>query len=149
MEESAADENHPAKRLLALVDRWRVVLFALLVVLYACSFTGRWRTNPDSAIYMSLGRNLAETGQYVYNGEHHTRYEPGLPLVIAASYRLFGEDRYAPILLFELACSFTALVLTYRLTQRHAGQPTAVLVTFGFAICETCLRYGFQIVTDT
>ena len=32
---------------------------------------------------------------------------------------------------------------------RHAGRPTAVLVTASFAVCETCLRYGFQIVTDT
>jgi hypothetical protein len=135
--------------LLAWFDRNRRWLFAAIVVLYLASFTGRWRTNPDSAIYMSLGRSLAETGKYTYNGEHHTRYEPGLPLVIAASYRIFGEDRYAPILIFELACSFAALVLTYRLMLRHAGRPTAVLIVVGFGIAQTCVRYGFQVVTDT
>ena len=69
--------------------------------------------------------------------------------MIAASYRVFGPDRYAPILVFILLCSFAAIALTYRLMLRHAGRPTAVLVTALFAICETCLRYGFQIVTDT
>jgi hypothetical protein len=139
----------PAARVLGWVERHRRWLFAVIVVLYLAGFTGRWRINPDSAIYMALGRSLAEGGGYVQNGEHHTRYEPGLPVVIAASYRLFGEDRYTPILLFVLACSLTSLALTYRLMLRHAGRPTAALVTVGFGICETCVRYGFQVVTDT
>ena len=145
----ALPPGSPPARVLAWVDRHRRWLFAGIVVLYLAAFTGRWRINPDSAIYMSLGRSLAETGRYVHNGEHHTRYEPGLPLVIAGSFRLFGEDRYAPILLFSLACTFAALALTYRLMLRHAGRPTAALVTVGFGICETCVRYGFQVVTDT
>jgi hypothetical protein len=134
---------------LAWFDRNRRWLFVAMVVLYAAAFTGRWRINPDSAIYMSLGRSLVETGTYSSNGEHHTRYEPGLPLVIAASYRLFGEDRYAPILLFELACGLAAVLLTYRLMLRHAGRPAAVLVAAAFGFSQTCLRYGFQVVTDT
>jgi hypothetical protein len=152
-DQSAGDdglpEAGPARAVLAWFDRNRRWLFLAILVLYAAAFTGRWRINPDSAIYMSLGRSLAETGTYTYNGEHHTRYEPGLPLVIAASYRLFGEDRYAPVLVFELACSLAALVLTYCLMRRHAGRPTAVLVTVAFGVSQTCLRYGFQVVTDT
>jgi hypothetical protein len=143
------DSFAPAARLLTWCDRNRRWLFAAVLVLYAAAFTGRWRINPDSAIYMSLGRSMAEGLGYVYNGEHHTRYEPGLPVVIAASYRIFGEDNYAPILVFELACGLASILLTYRLMLRHAGRPTAVLVTLGFAICETCYRYGFQVVTDT
>src|SRR4051794_24262285 len=57
----------PAARVLAWVDRNRRWMFAGIAVLYLAAFTGRWRINPDSAIYMSLGRNLAETGHYVYN----------------------------------------------------------------------------------
>jgi hypothetical protein len=152
-DESVSDEgpqeSGPAWPVLAWFDRNRHWLFLGILVLYAAAFTGRWRINPDSAIYMSLGRSLAETGKYVHNGEHHTRYEPGLPLVIAASFRVFGEDRFAPVLLFELACSVAALVLTYRLMLRHAGRPMAVLVAVGFGISQTCMRYGFQVVTDT
>jgi hypothetical protein len=142
-------ESRAAHTVLAWLDRNRWWLFVAMVVLYAAAFTGRWRINPDSAIYMSLGRSLAETGTYTHNGEHHTRYEPGLPLIIAASYRIFGEDRYAPILVFELGCSLAAVALTYRLMCRHAGRPTAVLVAVAFGFSQTCLRYGFQVVTDT
>jgi hypothetical protein len=145
----AATHPSPADHVLARVDRHRHWIFAAIVLLYAAGFTGRWRVAPDSGLYMSLGRNLAEGQGFVYHGETHTRYEPGLPLVISASYRLFGPDRYAPLLAFVLACTLAALWLTYRLMLRHAGRPTAVLVTALFAVCETCLRYGFQIVTDT
>jgi hypothetical protein len=142
--------NSPAAdRILAWVDRHRRWIFTAIVVLYLAGFTGKWRVAPDSGLYMSLGRSLAEGEGFVYHGETHTRYEPGLPLVISASYRLFGQDRYAPLLVFILACTFTSLWLSYRLMLRHAGRPTAVLVTALFAVCETCLRYGFQIVTDT
>src|SRR5688500_15495520 len=139
----------PAERVLAWVDARRHWIFGAIILLYVAGFTGKWRVAPDSGLYMSLGRNLAEGHGFVYHGQTHTRFEPGLPLVIAASYRVFGPDRYAPILVFILVCSFAAIALTYRLMLRHAGRPTAVLVTALFAVCETCLRYGFQIVTDT
>ncbi len=136
-------------RLLAWADRNRRWVFVAILSLYAAAFTGRWRVSPDSSLYMSLGRNLAEGAGFVYQGVKHTWFEPGLPLIIAASDRLFGQDHYVPILLFILLCSLTSLALTYRLMLRHAGRPTAVLVTTGMALCETCLRYGFQVVTDT
>src|SRR5687768_16679167 len=146
---NAPSADTPAARVLAWVDRWRHWIFVAIAVLYLAGFTGKWRVAPDSGLYMSLGRSLAEGQGFVYHGQTHTRFEPGLPLVIAGSYRVFGPDRYAPILVFILLCSFAAIALTYRLMLRHAGRPTAVLVTALFAICETCLRYGFQIVTDT
>jgi hypothetical protein len=139
----------PAARVLAWFDRNRRWLFVGIVVLYLAAFNGRWRVSPDSSLYMSLGRNLAEGAGYTYQGEHHRWFEPGLPRVIALSYRLFGEDRYAPILAFILACSLASLMLTYALMKRHAGRPTAVLVVVALAVCETYLRYGFQVVTDT
>ena len=149
--ETVSPSDAPAARVLAWVDRRRRWVLVSVVVLYAAGFTGKWRVAPDSGLYMSLGRNLAEGHGFVYQGAAHTRYEPGLPLVIAASFRVFGHDpdHYAPLLVFILACSLSAVWLTYRIMLRHAGRPTAVLVAALFAACETCLRYGFQIVTDT
>src|SRR5215207_5650677 len=124
---NAPSPGTPAARVLAWVDRWRHWIFVAIAVLYLAGFTGKWRVAPDSGLYMSLGRNLAEGRGFVYHGETHTRYEPGLPLVIAGSIRLFGHDRYGPLLVFILACSLTTIWLTYRLMLRHAGRPTAVL----------------------
>jgi hypothetical protein len=136
-------------RLLAWADRYRRWLFAGIALLYAAGFTGRWRVAPDNALYMELGRNLAEGKGFIYHGVRHNWYEPGLPYVIGLVFRLFGADSYAPITLFILACGALSLALVYRLFRLHAGRPTAVVMTVLLAIAETFYRYSYQIVTDT
>ena len=118
------------------------------MVLYAVSITGRWRVAPDTALYMSLGRSLAEGQGFTYHGVRHNWYEPGLPWVIGVSFRLFGEDNYLPLTLFVLACGALTLCLAYQLFKLHTGRPTAVLLTTLLAVTETFYRYCFQIVTD-
>lgn len=135
-------------RLLAWADRHRWWLFAAVALLYAASFTGRWRAAPDSALYMELGRNLAEGRGFVYHGVRHNWYEPGLPYVIALSFRCFGEGNYLPLTLFTLGCGLVSLALVYHLFRLHVDRPTAVVLTVLLAITETFYRYCFQIVTD-
>ena len=136
-------------RALAWADRHRWRLFAGIVILYAAGFTGRWRVAPDTALYMELGRNLAEGNGFTYHGVKHNWYEPGLPYVINVSYRWFGVDNYVPLTLFMLACGAASLALVYHLFRIHAGRPTAVVMTVLLAVTETFYRYCFQIVTDT
>ena len=135
-------------RLLAWADRHRWWLFAAVVLLYAAGFTGRWRVAPDTALYMELGRKLAEGHGFTYHGVKHNWYEPGLPYAINLSYRWFGVDNYVPLTLFMLACGVTSLALVYHLFRLHAGRPTAVVMTVLLAVTETFYRYCFQIVTD-
>jgi hypothetical protein len=135
-------------RLLDWVDRRRGWILGALVLLYAVSFTGRWRVAPDSALSMSLGRSLARGEGFTYHGRPHDWVEPGLPYVVAASFRLFGEDNYLPLTVFVLLCGVLALALTYWTIKLYAGRPTAVLITALLAVCETFYRYCFQIVTD-
>jgi hypothetical protein len=142
------DREPLSSRLLGLVDRRRWWLFGAVTLLYAASFTGRWRVAPDTALYMELGRNLSEGKGFTYHGVHHNWYEPGLPYTIAASFHWFGEGNYVPLTLFMLACGVVSLWLTYHLFRLHAGRPTAVLMTLLLAITETFYRYCFQIVTD-
>ena len=137
-----------SERLLSWVDRRRHWVFAALALLYALSITGRWRVAPDTALYMSLGRSLAEGDGFTYHGVRHNWYEPGLPWVIGVSFRLFGHDNYWPLTLFTLACGVLALSLAYRLFKLYAGRPTAVLLTALLALTETFYRYCFQVVTD-
>jgi hypothetical protein len=136
-------------RILAFVDRRRWWLFSAVALLYAAGFSGRWRVTPDNALYMELGRNVAEGRGFVYHGVRHNWYEPGLPYVIGLSFRWFGQENYVPLTLFVLACGLVSLVLTYHLFRLHAGRPTAVLLTVLLAVTETFYRYCFQIVTDT
>ena len=137
-----------SERLLRWIDRKRLWVLAGVVVLYAVSITARWRVAPDSALSMSLGRSLAEGEGFVYQGEPHKWVEPGLPWVVAASFRMFGEDNYLPLTLFVLACGVAALALAYQLFKLHLGRPGAVVLTTLLAVCETFYRYCYQIVTD-
>lgn len=123
-------------------------MLGLVAFTYALSITGRWRVAPDTALYMSLGRSLAEGKGFTYHGVRHNWYEPGLPWVIGTSFRLFGHDNYLPLTLFVLTCGAVALALAYHLFKLYAGRPTAVLLTTLLAVCETFYRYCFQIVTD-
>ncbi len=83
--------NRVAEALLAAVDRMRWLIFMLLACAYAAGFTGVWRIGSDASLYMSLGRNLARGLGYTYQGEAHNWVEPGLPLVIAAAFKICGE----------------------------------------------------------
>jgi hypothetical protein len=145
---TTADARHAAG-LLAWVDRRRWWLFGAIAVLYLAGFNGQWRVSPDSALYASLGRSLAEGQGYSYQGERHTWVEPGLPYIISFGFRLAGPDAFWPTLLVLLASAFAALALFYRLMLVHADRPTAVVMTTLLALNETFYRYPLHLFTDT
>jgi hypothetical protein len=159
MEENrSADDLAPAAtaataplstRLLAWADRNHWWLFGITTLLYLAGFNGQWRVSPDSALYASLGRSLAEGQGYTYQGEHHRWVEPALPYVISFGFRLFGPDAFWPTMVVLLLSAFAALALLYRLMILHAGRPTAVVVTTLLAVNESFYRYPFHLFTDT
>lgn len=142
------EETPLSARLLDWVDGRRMWVLGGLVLLYAVSFTGRWRVAPDSALAMSLGRSLSEGAGFVYHGRPHKWVEPGLPWVVAGSFRAFGSESYFPLTVFVLASGIAALVLAYQFFQLQVGRAGAVLLTALLAVTETFYRYCYQIVTD-
>jgi hypothetical protein len=136
-------------RLLAWADRHRYWLLVIIPVLYLAAFNGQWRVSPDSALYASLGRNLAEGKGYTYQGERHTWVEPGFPYLISGGFRLAGPEQFWPTLLVLTLLSFVALWIFYRLMRLHAGRPTAVVLTAMLALNETFFRYPYHLFTDT
>src|SRR5688500_174349 len=136
------------ERVLAFVDRHRVKLFLALAALYLLGFTGHWRPEPDSALYLTIGRNLALGEGYTYHGQSHRLVFPGLPLLFAGLYKAFGTESLVPHLFAMLAMGAAALALTYRLFLLHAGRPMAVLVTLLVGVSQTFFRYNFELLTD-
>ena len=135
-------------RVLAWVDQHRYKLYAALAVLYLIGFNGQWRPEPDSALYLTIGRNIASGEGYTYHGQSHTLVFPGLPLLFAALFRVFGTDSLVPHHVAMLAMGAAALALTYRLFLLHAGRPLAVLVTVMVGVSRTFYRYNFELLTD-
>jgi hypothetical protein len=144
----SVEPQRACDRVLAWVDEHRYKLYAALVVLYLLGFNGQWRPEPDSALYLTIGRNLALGEGYTYHGHPHRLVFPGLPWLFAALFSAFGTDSLVPQHLVMLAMGAAALALTYRLFLLHAGRPMAVLVTVLVGVSRTFYRYNFELLTD-
>src|SRR5688572_28825078 len=81
-----AEPKRACDRVLAWVDQHRYKLYAALVVFYLLGFNGQWRPEPDSALYLTIGRNLALGAGYTYHGAPHRLVFPGLPWLFAALF---------------------------------------------------------------
>jgi hypothetical protein len=134
--------------LLAFADRNRLKLFGVLFVIYLLGFNGQWRLEPDSALYLTLGRNVANGEGFTYQDMPHRLAFPGLPRLFAGVFMLFHSDKTLPALILMLVIGLCTLGLTYRLFLLHADRPTAVLVTFGVGISRLFYRYCFELLSD-
>jgi hypothetical protein len=134
--------------LLAGADAHRLKLFVAVLALYLLAFNGQWRVDADSALYLTLGRNLAERRGYTYHGLPHSLAYPGMPWLFAGLFKLFGTRTIVPADVVMLACALATLALVYRLFLLHAGRPTAVLMTVALALSRTFFRYSFELMSD-
>jgi len=135
-------------RVLAMADQHRRWLLALTLLLYIAGFNAQWRLEPDSALYLSIGRNLVEGHGYTFHGKDHRLAYPGVPMLFAALFKAFGTGSLLPHLAVMWLMGLATLALVYRLFLLHAGRPTAVLITFGVAISRIFYRYTFELLTD-
>jgi hypothetical protein len=135
-------------RVLALADRHRRKLLVVLLFIYLLGFNAQWRVEPDSALYLTVGRNLAEGHGYTFHGQPHHLAYPGLPLLFSGIFKLFGSGTLVPSLVIMLLIGAATLALTYRLFYLFAGRPTAVLMTFGVGISRLFYRYCFELLSD-
>lgn len=133
---------------LAFADRHRTLLFIGLLLVYVAGFNAQWRLEPDSALYLSIGRNLAEGDGYVYHGKSHRLAYPGLPVLFAGVYKVFPGDSLLPHLLLMAGLGVATLALVYRLVRLFADRPTAVLVTLGVGMSRLFYRYSFELLSD-
>lgn len=134
--------------LLAKADAHRRKLFVAVLAVYLVAFNGQWRLDSDSALYLTIGRNLAEGRGFTYHGQLHTLAYPGMPWLFAGLFKVFGTDSLLPADVALLACGLATLALTYRLFLLHAGRPTAVVMTVALALSRMFFRYSFELMSD-
>ena len=153
----ATEQKQPAQKphqpllcdvVLQLVDRYRYWLFLLVAAFYVAAFNGQWRMEPDAALYLSIGRNLAHGLGFTYLGRPNHLAYPGWPSLIAITFKLFGTASLIPVHVVMLLLAWAALALTYRLFLLHSGRPTAVMVTLGLGMTKTFFCYGFELWSD-
>jgi hypothetical protein len=134
--------------ILAAADRHRHFLFIAIALLYLMGFNGQWQPEPDSALYLTLARNIAHGRGYTYHGLDHNLVYPGLPYAMSILFRAFGSHAIAAFDGLILLCGWTALALTYRLFSLACDRPTAVVITVLTAIAHEYFRYCYEIMAE-
>lgn len=132
----------------AMLDRYRWVFFGLLAGLYIAGFNGKWLAEPDSALYLTLGRNLSLGRGYTYHGVPHELAYPGLPVALAGVFRCFGKHAIAAADGLMILCGLAAIACTYRLILLAYDRATGVVVAMGLGISHEFYRYCYEIMTD-
>ncbi len=86
-----------------------------------------WQFGYDSAIYISLAQSLASGEGYVYMGFPHTKYPPGLPLLLAPIEFVFGHN-YLLMRLLMTVCAVGSIGLTWFLIRPMSSSRVALAV---------------------
>jgi 4-amino-4-deoxy-L-arabinose transferase-like glycosyltransferase len=120
---------------------------AIAAILYLGSVTNAWWPTADSALYMGLGRSLAEGQGYTFNGKPHGFVTPGLPLTLAALRVVFGESYLAPNL-FMAFCGLGALALVYVVMSRYGNRDVAFATVLCCAFSFAFYFNSHRILTD-
>jgi hypothetical protein len=142
------EQERLSDKVLAIVDRHRHVLFLALFGTYLLGFNGQWRVEPDSALYLTLARNLSQGLGYSYRGIHHHLAYPGLPLMFAGVFKLLHTQSVVPLLVLMMLTAWAGLGLAYRLFLLYSDRPTAVMVTLGLGMTRLFYRYSFELLSD-
>ncbi len=145
---TSAIEPRWCDALLNWCDRNRAWLFAILLAAYLAAFNGQWRMEPDSGLYLSIGRNLAEGKGFTYLGQPNDLAYPGWPWLIAVTFKIVGSDSLFAVNLLMTAMALATIALTYRLFLLHSGRPTAVVVAIGVGMTKSFFVYGFELWSD-
>jgi hypothetical protein len=69
----------------------------LLGIVLGSAIRSVWAIDPDASLYVGLGRSLAAGDGYALDGVPHTKYPPGLPLLLAGVTRVADAEAYALI----------------------------------------------------
>jgi len=133
---------------LAFCDRHRHVLLAAVAALYLLAFNGQWRVEPDSALYLTIGRNLAQGRGYTYHGIPNDLAFPGFPVFLAGMFKVFGRHAVFAAQIALLLMAMATLGLTYRLMWLFVGRPTAVLVTAMVGLTHALYKYTVELRND-
>lgn len=109
------------------------VLACQAAMLLAFHATRSWHSAPDSALYMSLARSLAQGEGYMFNGEFHTVVPPLFPLALAGWMRVFGSSFLAQNL-FQVALTLACTPALFLLMRQLFGRDLALIGVAAFAL---------------
>ncbi|HUU30811.1 MAG TPA: hypothetical protein VMY69_01770 [Phycisphaerae bacterium] len=106
--------------------RWWLAV-AILSIVYGLGINNQWAISSDGALYLSLGRSLAEGRGMEFNGTQWWGIPPVLPLLIAACRLAVGSNYWLINLLLSV-CGILTAVLAARTVERLGARGLAIPV---------------------
>lgn len=128
---------------------WRRLAVALIVsaLMYALLVNNSWRVTSDSALYMSLGRSLAEGRGYQFNFETHTVVPPGYPALLAAIERAFGPG-FLQLRVAHALMAWACGLIAFLALRRLYGRDLAFIVFLLFALSRSLFDRSAFFLSD-
>jgi len=106
-----------------------------------------WTIDPDAGLYVGLGRALAAGQGYALDGLPHTKYPPGLPVVLAGLVRLGGAEAYGAFHAALAVALLAAVWLAFELVRRLGfPAPVALAVALATGVSQTLFDLSIQYV---
>ncbi len=129
-------------------DRIFAWLPLAVVCIYAATLNGYWRYQPDSALYLALGRSLARSGSFTWNFHPHVYVWPGFPALLSVVYAAVGENFLVLNVLMALlgvGCVLAGRSLYACLCESNVRAGICIMI-LGFS--GTLLYYSRYILSD-
>ena len=120
-----------------------------------------WRLSHvmgDSLVYGDIARNLLQHGVYGFTqgiggqvaAPRPTLIRlPGYPLFLAAIFRVFGVDRYVPVMVVQLLLDLWTCLLLGGIARRLYGERAGVAAVWLAACCPFMANYVAAPLTET
>ena len=101
--------------------------------------------HPDSSTYVVLAENLAQGRGYVFDGRPHTRFPPGLPMLLAA-WSSVGDGSYASAVRLMPIFGLVGLLASFFLIKRVESWPIAMLACLWLATSPEYFRLATRYI---
>lgn len=119
---------------------------AFICVLYLLLLNPYWHYTSDSALYLTLGRNLCEGRGYVFSGIAHNKVPGGMPYLLSAL--LHVSHRFLWLNAVQCLGVLTALLVLYFALRQMADRATAVLVVLLTGILFWVHEYATALMSE-
>jgi len=121
------------------MTRKTAILLLLLAGLYLSAVNDHWAPKSDSALYVGLGRSLAEGRGMVFNGRQEWGIPPVLPFLLAGCRLLVGDHYWLPNLCMTVCGLGVVVFSTLSVRRLSADLPASVR---GTVVLGTLLVVG-------
>lgn len=106
-----------------------------------------WTIDPDAGIYVGLGRAVATGAGYALDGVPHTKYPPGLPVLIAGLIRIGGAEAYGLFHATLVLAVLASVALAYTAVRcLDAPVPVALAVAAATGLSQSLFDVSVQYV---